>query len=195
MTGDTLGLGKAGCRQNGGRSIVVLSLSAAYQEGAQRSCCQPCVPDIKSYTLSVLTCSQRRVQWSMTVQVYDGPSGPKRIPITRGGLNHTSSHARGLELSSGEFAGFPQLNWREEDSTVRFYYILGRFRRDIPGLLLDGRSDRFQTTDDEATNGSGGQNRSSLVPNFPGEYPAWRNVRHVSKLPYRLVGMRFYMSI
>jgi len=64
--------------------------------------------------------------------MYGGPSGAG---------NHTSSHARGLELSSGEFAGFPQLNWREEDSTVRSYILhLGAVSKGYSRFFV-GRND------------------------------------------------------
>ena len=56
--------------------------------------------------------------------IYDGPSARIIINIASHQI-HTTHVARGFELPQGKSPAFLQLNRRQEDSTVRFYNILG----------------------------------------------------------------------
>jgi len=58
---------------------------------------------------------------------YDGPSGPKRIPITRGESRRTrvSCVARGSRLDLGRFPAFPQSNQSRGGPYRQFLRYLG----------------------------------------------------------------------
>jgi len=70
----------------------------------------------------------------LQVWCYDGPSGPKRIPITRGESHCTqvSCVAQGSWLNLGRFPAFPQLNQSWGGLYRQFLQYLGAVLRGYP---------------------------------------------------------------